>query len=139
MKVVILAGGLGTRLSEYTNLIPKPMVQINKKPIIYYIMKHFSNYGHKEFYVALGYKGNVIKDYFKGLGLDINQINFAKENPKYTNNLPKSKSLKDIVDLEIEKKLKPDLDLNLLKVAKITKNIRPKYFSSTKKDGSCSC
>jgi len=65
MKVVILAGGLGTRLSEYTNLIPKPMVQINKKPIIYYIMKHFSNYGHKEFYVALGYKGNVIKNYFK--------------------------------------------------------------------------
>ena len=49
MKVVILAGGLGTRLSEYTNLIPKPMVQINKKPIIYYIMKHFSNYGHKDF------------------------------------------------------------------------------------------
>jgi len=65
MKVVILAGGLGTRLSEYTKLIPKPMVQINKKPIIYYIMKHFSNYGHKEFYVALGYKGNVIKNYFK--------------------------------------------------------------------------
>ena len=64
MKVVILAGGLGTRLSEYTNLIPKPMVQINKKPIIYYIMKHFSNYGHNEFYVELGYKGNVIKNYF---------------------------------------------------------------------------
>ena len=65
MKVVILAGGLGTRISEYTNLIPKPMVQINKKPIIYYIMKHFSNYGHNEFYIAIGYKGNVIKNYFK--------------------------------------------------------------------------
>ena len=65
MKVVILAGGLGTRLSEYTNLIPKPMVHINNKPIIYYIMKHFSNYGYKDFYILLGYKGKVIKDYFK--------------------------------------------------------------------------
>ena len=62
MKVVILAGGLGTRLSEYTNLIPKPMVHINNKPIIYYIMKHFSNYGYKDFYILLGYKGKVIKD-----------------------------------------------------------------------------
>jgi glucose-1-phosphate cytidylyltransferase len=65
MKVVILAGGLGTRLSEYTHMIPKPMVKINKKPILYYIMKHFSNYGHKNFYIALGYKGKIIKDYFK--------------------------------------------------------------------------
>ncbi len=65
MKVVILAGGFGTRLSEYTNLIPKPMVDINNKPIIYYIMKHFSNYGYKDFYILLGYKGKVIKDYFK--------------------------------------------------------------------------
>ena len=65
MKVVILAGGLGTRLSEYTHMIPKPMVKINNKPILYYIMKHFSNYGHKDFYIALGYKGKIIKDYFK--------------------------------------------------------------------------
>ena len=64
MKVVILAGGFGTRLSEYTNLIPKPMVKINNKPIIYYIMKHFSNYGF-EFYIALGYKGKIIKKYFE--------------------------------------------------------------------------
>ena len=65
MKVVILAGGFGTRLSEYTKLIPKPMVRLNNKPILYYIMKHFSNYGFNEFYIALGYKGKVIKDYFK--------------------------------------------------------------------------
>ena len=65
MKVVILAGGFGTRLSEYTHLVPKPMVKINNKPIIYYIMKHFSNYGFNDFYIALGYKGNVIRDYFK--------------------------------------------------------------------------
>ncbi len=65
MKVVILAGGFGTRLSEYTNLIPKPMIKINNRPIIYYIMKHFSNYGFNDFYIALGYKGKIIKDYFR--------------------------------------------------------------------------
>tara|TARA_B100001248_G_C27341050_1_gene436332 strand:- start:447 stop:1142 length:696 start_codon:yes stop_codon:yes gene_type:complete len=65
MKVVILAGGFGTRLSEYTKSIPKPMIKVNGRPIIYYIMKHFYNYGFKEFYVAIGYKGNVLKKYFK--------------------------------------------------------------------------
>tara|TARA_B100001093_G_C26829967_1_gene1015700 strand:+ start:780 stop:1472 length:693 start_codon:yes stop_codon:yes gene_type:complete len=64
MKVVILAGGLGTRLSEYTKTIPKPMVPINKKPILFYIMKHFANYGHKDFIIASGYKGEIIKSYF---------------------------------------------------------------------------
>tara|TARA_A100001015_G_scaffold300111_1_gene385091 strand:+ start:3932 stop:4624 length:693 start_codon:yes stop_codon:yes gene_type:complete len=65
MKVVILAGGLGTRLSEYTKKMPKPMVTLSGKPIIYYIMKHYSNYGFKNFVIASGYKQNVIKKYFK--------------------------------------------------------------------------
>ena len=65
MKVVILAGGLGTRLSEYTHSIPKPMININGKPMIYYIMKHYAKNGFKDFYLALGYKGNVIKKFFK--------------------------------------------------------------------------
>ena len=65
MKVIILAGGLGTRISEYTKSIPKPMIQIKKKPILHRIMDHYSKYGHKEFYIALGYKGHVIKNYFK--------------------------------------------------------------------------
>ncbi|MDB4845986.1 sugar phosphate nucleotidyltransferase [Pelagibacteraceae bacterium] len=64
MKVVILAGGLGTRISEYTKTIPKPMIPINGKPLIYYIMKHYAKYGFKDFYIALGYKGKIIKDYF---------------------------------------------------------------------------
>ena len=64
MKVVILAGGLGTRISEYTKTIPKPMIQIKGKPLIYYIMKHYAKYGFKDFYIALGYKGKTIKDYF---------------------------------------------------------------------------
>ena len=65
MKVIILAGGLGTRLSEYTKTIPKPMVLINGKPMILRIMNFFSKYGFKDFYIALGYKGDVIKKYFK--------------------------------------------------------------------------
>ena len=65
MKVVILAGGLGTRISEYTKTIPKPMIKINKKPIICHIMNHYSKFGFNEFYIAAGYKGKVIKDYFK--------------------------------------------------------------------------
>ena len=64
MKVVILAGGLGTRLAEFTKTIPKPMVKIKNKPIMYFIMKHFSNYGFKDFIIAAGYKSKVIKNYF---------------------------------------------------------------------------
>jgi len=64
MKVVILAGGLGTRISEYTKTIPKPMIPINGRPLIYYIMEHYAKYGFKEFYIALGYKGEIIKKYF---------------------------------------------------------------------------
>ena len=56
MKVVILAGGLGTRLSELTKTIPKPMVKINGKPILVRIMEHYSKFGFKEFYIAAGYK-----------------------------------------------------------------------------------
>ena len=72
MKVVILAGGLGTRLSEYTKSIPKPMVKVRGKPLIYYIMKHYSKYGYKNFYIALGYKGHVIKKYFRKKFFDWN-------------------------------------------------------------------
>ena len=67
MKVVILAGGFGTRLSEYTDTIPKPMVPIGGKPIIQHIMEIYASYGHNEFYIALGYKGEIIKNYFKDL------------------------------------------------------------------------
>lgn len=65
MKVVILAGGFGTRLSQYTNLIPKPMIKINGKPILLRIIEHYSKYGFNNFYIALGYKGKVIEKYFK--------------------------------------------------------------------------
>lgn len=64
MKAVILAGGLGTRISEETSIIPKPMVKIGGKPILWHIMKIYSYYGINDFIICLGYKGEVIKDYF---------------------------------------------------------------------------
>ena len=64
MKAVILAGGHGTRLSEETKVLPKPMVEIGGKPILWHIMQNYAYFGHKDFYLALGYKSEVIKDYF---------------------------------------------------------------------------
>ena len=67
MQVVILAGGFGTRLSEETDLIPKPMVKIGNIPILQHIMNFYSKFGHKDFVIALGYKADVIKDYFASI------------------------------------------------------------------------
>src|ERR1700739_3397656 len=64
MKIVIFAGGLGTRISEETDIRPKPMVEIGGKPILWHIMKIYSHYGFNDFIIALGYKGQYIKDYF---------------------------------------------------------------------------
>ena len=70
MKVLILAGGFGTRLSEYTNTIPKPMIHVGNKPILHHIMQFYANFGHTDFYIALGYKGEVIKKYFSNIDSD---------------------------------------------------------------------
>ena len=64
MKTIILCGGMGTRLREETEYKPKPMVEIGGKPILWHIMKHYSHYGYNEFILALGYRGNYIRDYF---------------------------------------------------------------------------
>lgn len=64
MKVILLAGGFGTRLAEYTDVIPKPMVAIGGKPILWHIMRTYASFGHSDFFVALGYKAEVIKSYF---------------------------------------------------------------------------
>jgi len=82
LKVVILAGGLGTRISEYTKSIPKPMIKVCGKPILQRIIDHYISYGHYEFYIALGYKGHLIKNYFKNKRIDkkikINLIDTGK-------------------------------------------------------------
>ncbi len=78
MKVIILAGGFGTRLSEYTESIPKPMVTVGGKPILWHIMNTYAKYGYIDFHVALGYKAELIKDYF---------LNYRSLNSDFTINL----------------------------------------------------
>lgn len=76
MKVVILAGGYGTRISEETVLKPKPMIEIGGKPILWHVMKLYSHYGFNDFIVCLGYKGEVIKKYFADYGLHNSDVTF---------------------------------------------------------------
>ncbi len=76
MKVVILAGGLGTRISEETSLKPKPMVEIGGRPILWHIMKIYSSHGINDFVVCLGYKGYVIKEYFANYFLHMSDVTF---------------------------------------------------------------
>ena len=80
MKAVILAGGLGTRLSEETSLRPKPMVEIGGKPILWHIMKIYSHYGINEFVICCGYKGYVIKEYFANYFLHMSDVTFDMTN-----------------------------------------------------------
>ncbi|WIL20855.1 glucose-1-phosphate cytidylyltransferase [Geothrix sp.] len=80
MKVVILAGGLGTRLSEETHLKPKPMIEIGGRPILWHIMKMYSRYGLNEFVVCLGFKGYMIKEYFSNYFLHMSDVTFDIQN-----------------------------------------------------------
>ena len=82
MKAVILAGGLGTRLSEETTIKPKPMVEIGGKPILWHIMKHYSQHGIHEFVICCGYKGYVIKDYFANYFLHTSDVTFDMRDNK---------------------------------------------------------
>lgn len=82
MKAVILAGGLGTRISEETNLKPKPMVEIGGKPILWHIMKTYSHHGINDFIVCCGYKGYVIKEYFANYFLHMSDVTFDMQQNK---------------------------------------------------------
>lgn len=82
MKVVILAGGLGTRISEETDLKPKPMLEIGGKPILWHIMKTYSYHGINDFIICCGYKGYVIKEYFANYFLHMSDVTFDMQNNK---------------------------------------------------------
>jgi len=82
MKAVILAGGLGTRISEETNLKPKPMVEIGGKPILWHIMKTYSHHGINDFIICCGYKGYVIKEYFANYFLHMSDVTFDMQHNK---------------------------------------------------------
>ena len=93
MKAVILAGGLGTRLSEETYLKPKPMVEIGGKPILWHILKMYSSYGINEFIICCGYKGYVIKEYFANYFLHMSDVTFDLENNDMTVHKKNAESL----------------------------------------------
>ena len=88
MKVVILAGGFGTRISEESHLKPKPMIEIGEKPILWHIMKHYSQYGYNEFIICLGYKQYVVKEFFADYFLHTSDVTFdlANNSMKVHNN-----------------------------------------------------
>ncbi|MFA5997317.1 MAG: glucose-1-phosphate cytidylyltransferase [Candidatus Paceibacterota bacterium] len=94
MKVVILAGGLGTRLSEETSIKPKPMVEIGGKPILWHIMKLYSNYGYNEFVICLGYKGHLIKEWFNDHYLYNSDVTFDLQNNSITHHNSRSEKWK---------------------------------------------
>ena len=84
MKVVILAGGFGTRISEESHLKPKPMVEIGDKPILWHIMKEYSHYGFNEFIICLGYKGGEIKRFFSDYYLYQSDVTINLQTDEYT-------------------------------------------------------
>lgn len=129
MKVVILAGGLGTRLMEETSSRPKPMVEIGGKPILWHIIKHFTSYGINEFIICLGYKGFMIKDYF---------LNYHIHNSDISIDVKKN-------DLEIHSTDVDDFKITLVdtgeytntagRIKRIEKYIKEEQFMLTYGDG----
>lgn len=125
MKLIILAGGYGSRLGEIANITPKPMVEIGGKPIIWHIMKTYSHYGINEFIICLGYKSRMIKDYFLNYKTITNDftIDFSNKEIKFYNNHDESKWKITLVETGIDtlkggrlKKVEQylDDDINLL-------------------------
>ena len=104
MKTVILCGGLGTRLSEETQIKPKPMVEIGGRPILWNIMKSYEKYGHKDFILALGYKGELIKDYF---------LNYHSRNADFSINTNSG-------DINYNSKSTEDWDVSLINTGEST-------------------
>ncbi len=131
MKVVILAGGFGSRLSEYTDTIPKPMVKIGGIPILLHIMNFYSQYGYKDFVIALGYKSNIIKEYF---------LNYTSLNSDFTVDLSNGK-IHPILKKNIDWKVSLiDTGLNTMtggRLKKLERFITDKTFMLTYGDGLC--
>lgn len=129
MKVVLLAGGLGTRLTEETTIKPKPMVEIGGKPILWHIMKIYSHYGFNDFVICLGYKGHIIKEYFINYFLYNSDITVELHNNQLDIHYTNSESFKvTLVDTGI--------DTNTAgRIKKIEKYITEDTFMLTYGDG----
>ena len=129
MKVVILAGGFGTRIQEETQLIPKPMIEIGGRPIIWHIMKRYSKYGFNDFVIALGYKSNLVKQYF---------MNFHFMNSDFKVNLSTGKI--EFFDTDMQ-----DINVNLIdtgidtktggRIKRLSEHLKNERFFLTYGDG----
>ena len=138
MKVVILAGGFGTRLAEETDVRPKPMVEIGGMPILWHIMKIYSSYGYNDFVVCLGYKGYVIKEYFANLFLHHSDITIDVKNNKledplkygFDNNVSttNTESKNDSKKRKIEEEKKEEEEINTC-VRQSVKCVRQKIIN----------
>lgn len=131
MKVILLAGGFGTRLAEYTSIIPKPMVPVGGKPILWHIMQIYAKYGHKDFYVALGYKAEVIKEYF---------LNYRALNSDFTIDLEKGTTIHhqvNSVDWNVTLVNTGDSSMTGGRVKRMQKYIGDETFLLTYGDGVC--
>ncbi|MCK4286363.1 MAG: NTP transferase domain-containing protein, partial [Candidatus Lokiarchaeota archaeon] len=124
MKVIILAGGLGTRLGEITESIPKPMVKIGNKPILWHIMKIYSHYNYNNFVICLGYKAEIIKDYFYHYDIKNNDftIDLSNQNLQFHNKFSETNWKVALIDTglntlkggrikRVEKYLDPDMNM----------------------------
>jgi glucose-1-phosphate cytidylyltransferase len=131
MKVVILAGGMGTRISEESHLKPKPMIEIGGKPIIWHIMKIYEHYGHNDFVVCCGYKGNVIKEYFINYFLYNSDITVAVSNNNIDIHYSNTESFKvTLVDTGLETNTAG-------RIKRIEKYVKDETFMLTYGDGVC--
>ena len=129
MKVVLLAGGYGTRLSEATHSIPKPMVEIGGKPILWHIMKTYSSYGYNDFIICLGYKGYVIKEYFMNYFLHMSDVTIdIKENKVEVHNTNSENWKVTLVDTGLE-------SMTGGRIKRIQKYINNETFMLTYGDG----
>ena len=129
MKAVILAGGLGTRLAEETQLRPKPMVEIGGKPILWHILKIYSSYGINEFIICLGYKGYLIKEFFSNYFLHTNDVTFDIKDEKVLFHSRKSEDWKvTLIDTG-------ELTQTGGRIARIRKFLKNETFCLTYGDG----
>ena len=131
MKVVILAGGLGTRISEESQLKPKPMIEIGGKPIIWHIMKNYSHYGFNDFVICCGYKGHLLKEYFLNYFLYNSDISIELKNNKVDVHFANSESFNvTLVDTGITTNTAG-------RIQKIKKYVDGETFMLTYGDGLC--
>ncbi len=132
MKVVILCGGLGTRLREETEFKPKPIVNIGNKPVLWHIMKYYSTFGFKEFVLCLGYKGELIKDYFYNYDMMNSDVTIKLGNPRSITFLQSNSEDWSVTLVDTGEKA-----LKGARLKKIEKYIQEDSFMMTYGDGLC--